>query len=99
MSWLAGRNGGGPLSVRLATATSPQPDRVNGLFAQIFEEFLDPGEEAFAFRVGAMALALLIEFAQQFLLALVQIDRGLDGRLDEHVAARGRAQHRHALSI
>src|SRR6266436_3894092 len=65
------------------------------LLPQILEEFLDPGEKALAFRVGAAVLAFLFEFAQQLLLALGQIDRGLDNRLDEHVAAGGRAQHRH----
>ena len=62
------------------------------LLPQIFEEFLDPGEEAFAFGVDAAVLAFLLEFAQQFLLALGQIDWGFDDRLDEHVAARSRAQ-------
>ncbi len=69
-----------------------------GLLAQIFEEFFDAGEKAFAFGVGPAAFAFLFEFAQQFLLALGQVDRGLDHRLDEHVAAQRRAQHRHALA-
>src|SRR3984893_11532571 len=47
--------------------------------------------------MGAAVLAFLFEFAQQLLLPLAQIDRGLDNRLDEHVAAGSRAQHRHPL--
>src|SRR5580658_1513190 len=46
-----------------------------------------------------MGVAGLLEFAQQLLLALRQVDRGLDDHLDIHVAARGRAQHRHALAL
>src|SRR5207253_8482790 len=67
------------------------------LFAQVLEEFLDPGEKAFAFGVGAAVFAFLVEFAQELLLPLAQIDRDLDDRLDEHVAAGSRAQHRHPL--
>src|SRR6202022_3572500 len=67
------------------------------LLPQILEEFLDPGEEPFAFRVGAAVLAFLFEFAQQLLLPLAQIDRGFDDRLDEHVAAGRRAPHAHPL--
>src|SRR4029077_17076423 len=67
------------------------------LLPQVFEELLDAGEEAFAFGVGSVVLAFPFEFAEQFLLAFVQIDRGLDDRLDKHVAAGGRAQHRHSL--
>src|SRR3984893_4585126 len=47
--------------------------------------------------MGAAVLAFLFEFAQQLLLPLAQIDRGLDNRLDEHVAAGSRPQHRHPL--
>ncbi len=54
------------LPIKLATGGT-------GLFPQILEEFLDPGEEAFAFGVGVAVLAFLFEFAQQFLLALGQI--------------------------
>src|SRR3954454_3057824 len=69
-----------------------------GLLAQILEKFLYPREKSFAFRVGLFLLAGLFELAQQFLLALGQIDRRLDDRLDIHVAADRRAQHRHALA-
>src|SRR5690242_17290615 len=69
-----------------------------GLFAQILEELAHLGEEAFALRMGAMAGAFLLELAQQFLLPLGEVDRRLDHHLDIHVAARGRAQHRHALA-
>src|SRR6185437_14533057 len=72
-------------------ATAPAP-----LFTQILEEFLHLGEEALALGAGALA-AFLFELAQQFLLALGQMDRRLDIDLDEHVTARGAAQHRHAL--
>src|SRR6202022_959800 len=74
-----------------------RPARGTVLLPQIREEFLDPGEEAFAFGMGAAVLAFLFEFAQQLLLPLAQIDRGLDNRLDEHVAAGSRPQHRHPL--
>src|SRR6185437_2573301 len=47
--------------------------------------------------VGLAAVAFLVELAQQLLLALRQIHRRLDHRLDVHVAALGRAQDRHAL--
>src|ERR1700739_1337366 len=67
------------------------------LLPQVLEEFLDPGEKAFAFGVRVAVLAFLFEFAEQLLLPLGQVAWGLDNRLDKHVAARGRAQHRHPL--
>src|SRR5205085_2767726 len=68
------------------------------LFAQVFEEFLDAGEEALAFGVGLAVLAGVFEFAQQFLLTFGQVNRRHDYRVDVHVAAQVRAQHAHALA-
>src|SRR6185312_5570324 len=48
--------------------------------------------------MGTVARAFLLELAQQFLLALGEVDRRLDHHLDIHVAARRRAQHGHALA-
>src|SRR5665213_4403104 len=98
-------------AVRLIMAVSPagairpkgvlqpwQDYKRDALFAQILEELFDLCEESFAFGLGLAALARLLELAQQLLLALRQMNRRLDHDLDIHVAARGRAQHGHALA-
>src|SRR6185312_9848305 len=62
------------------------------------QKFLHPREKPFAGGAGAVFVAGLFELAQQFLLFLGQMLRRLDHHLDHHVAARRRAQHRHALA-
>src|SRR6202167_111697 len=69
------------------------------LFPQVAEEFLHLGEEACALRLGLALAARGLEFLQQLLLALRQIDRSFNRDLDIHVAAMARAQHRHALAL
>src|SRR5207248_2381852 len=94
-----------PVQDRSVTVGSGSPEAAASylakrcwLFAQVFEEFLDAGEEALAFGIGLAVLAGVFEFAQQFLLAFGQVNRRLDDRVDVHVAAQVRAQHAHALA-
>src|SRR5271156_3542880 len=67
-------------------------------FIAAVPKFFQPGQEAFSLRMGS-GLADGLEFAQHFLLALGQLDRGLDCNLDIKIAALGAAQHRHALGL
>src|SRR5258708_1479327 len=61
------------------------------------EEILNFREESGRFRLR-LGRRVLVEFLQQFLLALGELLRGLDQHLHIHVAALTRAQHRHALA-
>src|SRR6056297_1815309 len=77
----------------------PPYRRVNGYSGSALHripEVTDRREEALAFRV--VVLAQRLELAQELFLPAGEVDRRLDGQLDEHVAAGPAPQRRHALA-
>src|SRR5690349_744371 len=74
-------------------------ERTSPLVLQLLPKLLHASEEAFGLGAIRAALPGLLEFAQQLLLAAIEIDRCFDLRLDIHIAVVVRAQHGHALAL